>query len=73
MPVSDGIETTGLLQADSSIENVLSCIMVTAYGKENAMEAVTGVEPDFFLTKPVTPKALLHISGIGNSKAHRQP
>jgi signal transduction histidine kinase/DNA-binding response OmpR family regulator len=59
MPDIDGIEATRLIQADASITTAPTCIMVTAFGREEAAKAATGVEISAFLTKPVTPSLLM--------------
>ena len=59
MPRLDGIETTRHINADSSLSELPTVIMVTAYGREEAHEAATGVDIKCFLSKPVTPSSLL--------------
>jgi PAS domain S-box-containing protein len=59
MPAMDGIETTQRIQSDTSLHAIPTVIMVTAYGREEATAAATEVDFSGFLTKPVTPSALL--------------
>jgi len=54
MPGMDGIETTLLLQKDTTIANQPKVIMATAYGKEEAVHAAEGVDLVHVLSKPVT-------------------
>ncbi len=58
MPVMDGVETIGKLQG---LSNVPSVIMVTAYGREEALGSAQqrGVALHTVLTKPVTSSTLL--------------
>ncbi|GAA5315250.1 MAG: hypothetical protein AseanaTS_04540 [Candidatus Pelagadaptatus aseana] len=59
MPELDGIETTRLIQNDDKLSTPPTIIMVTAYGRESAVEAASQVDIKGFLTKPVTPSTLL--------------
>ena len=59
MPEMDGIETTKLIQTNSNLKQIPTVIMVTAYGREEATNAAVDVDLSCFLTKPVTPSALL--------------
>ena len=65
MPGMDGIEVVGRLH-DGHCENVPAVIMVTAFGREEALEAAEerGVELGTVLTKPVTPSTLLESINI---------
>ena len=58
MPGLDGIETTRRIQTEIDSDHIPTCIMVTAFGREEAMKAASNVELDVFLTKPVTPSSL---------------
>ncbi len=60
MPGMDGIEVVARLH-DGHCENVPAVIMVTAFGREEALDAAQerGVELGTVLTKPVTPSTLL--------------
>jgi len=64
MPVMDGVETVQRLQANHLIKTP-AVIMVTAYGREEAMSNADerGVELRSVLTKPVTAAALLEAIG----------
>ncbi|MGK0299139.1 MAG: PAS domain S-box-containing protein, partial [Gammaproteobacteria bacterium] len=59
MPNMDGVETTRALQSNSNIDEIPTVIMVTAYGREEAVHNAKGVDIKDFLTKPVTPSTLL--------------
>ena len=60
MPVMNGVETVRRMQADG-VGNAPAVIMVTAYGREEAMQSAqtTSVSLKAVLTKPVTPSTLL--------------
>jgi PAS domain S-box-containing protein len=60
MPGMDGVEATRRLMAQPS-HHTPTVIMVTAYGREDAMEAAVlrGVTPVTVLTKPLTASTLL--------------
>ena len=60
MPVMDGVETVRRLQ-ESGLDKVPAVIMVTAYGRDEAMHSAeqTGASIQSVLTKPVTPSTLL--------------
>lgn len=60
MPEMDGIKTTRAIQADKSILKSPNIIMVTAYGREEAIEGASHVSIQGFITKPVTPSSLLN-------------
>ncbi|WP_440905454.1 response regulator [Catenovulum sp. SX2] len=57
MPGMDGVSTAKAIQAQLSY--VPSIIMVTAYGKEDAINAAADVDIKGFLTKPITPSSML--------------
>ncbi|MFJ3050050.1 response regulator [Pseudomonas nitroreducens] len=65
MPGMDGIEVVGRLH-DGHCDNVPAVIMVTAFGREEALDAAAerGVELGTVLTKPVTPSTLLESINI---------
>ncbi len=64
MPVMDGVETVKRLQSEPH-PRVPAVIMVTAYGREEALGSATqqGVSLKSVLTKPVTPSTLLEAVG----------
>lgn len=64
MPVMDGIETIHQLRSQD-LQHVPTVIMVTAYGREEAMGAAEqrGVRLQYVLTKPVTASTLLEALG----------
>jgi CheY-like chemotaxis protein len=64
MPVIDGIETVRRLQ-QAGLERIPAVIMVTAYGREEAMGSAEErkVAVKSVLTKPVTPSTLLEAIG----------
>ncbi|EWH10413.1 multi-sensor hybrid histidine kinase [Catenovulum agarivorans DS-2] len=57
MPGMDGVATAQQIQAKLSY--VPSIIMVTAYGKEDAIDAASELDIKGFLTKPITPSSML--------------
>lgn len=59
MPTMDGIETTRGFQQKQVLKNQPTVIMVTAYGREDAVSASGLIDFGGFLTKPVTPSGLL--------------
>ena len=59
MPTMDGVETTRVMQSNSNIDEIPTVIMVTAYGREEAVQEAKEVDIKDFLTKPVTPSTLL--------------
>ncbi|QEY71350.1 response regulator [Pseudomonas denitrificans (nom. rej.)] len=69
MPGMDGIEVVARLH-DGHCENVPAVIMVTAFGREEALDAAQerGVELGTVLTKPVTPSTLLESINIALGK-----
>lgn len=64
MPVMNGVETVHRLQ-DGHVTNAPAVIMVTAYGREEALGSAIqrGVVLKSVLTKPVTPSTLLEAIG----------
>lgn len=64
MPAMDGVETIQRLQGEM-LGQVPAVIMVTAYGREEALGAAAqrGVQLNFVLTKPVTASTLLEAVG----------
>jgi signal transduction histidine kinase/DNA-binding response OmpR family regulator/HPt (histidine-containing phosphotransfer) domain-containing protein len=64
MPVMDGVETVRQMQA-VQLSRVPTVIMVTAYGREEAMGSAEqrGVQLNAVLTKPVTASTLLETIG----------
>jgi len=59
MPGVDGVQTTQAIQSSPNLTHPPTVVMVTAYGREEAIEAAQGVTINSFLTKPVTPSTLL--------------
>ena len=64
MPVMDGVETVQHLR-DEHLKKIPSIIMVTAYGREEALGSAEqrGVQLGTVLTKPVNPSTLLEAIG----------
>ena len=64
MPVMDGVETVRQLQ-EEHLSRIPTVIMVTAYGREEAMGSAQerGVKLNTVLTKPVTSSTLLEAIG----------
>jgi CheY-like chemotaxis protein len=64
MPVMDGVEATRQIAAQN-LNKAPTVIMVTAFGREEAMVSATerGVQIHNVLTKPVTPSTLLEAIG----------
>ena len=58
MPQMDGFETTRAIQANESLDEIPTVIMVTAYDREEADSLTKGLDIKGFLTKPVTPSVL---------------
>jgi len=69
MPVMDGVETMRRLQ-DAGLARIPSVIMVTAYGREEALGSAQqrGVALQSVLTKPVTASTLLEAIGEALNK-----
>lgn len=59
MPNMSGIEASKAIQSDHTLSEVPAIIMVTAYGREDVTEAVTDININGFLTKPITASSLL--------------
>ena len=68
MPTLNGIEMTYQLQAETALSIQPKVILVTAYGRETAMEAATKVEFSSFLNKPITHAAMLNAVLIAQGK-----
>jgi PAS domain S-box-containing protein len=70
MPGMDGVETMHMLQ-NESLNRMPTVIMVTAYGREEAVGAAQsrGVKPTTVLTKPVTSSTLLEAVAEALGKA----
>jgi len=68
MPGMDGVETVHAIHGDTAINNVPTVIMVTGYGREDAISAATGVDIKGFLTKPVTASSLLYAISMAMGK-----
>ncbi len=60
MPNLDGIETTQLIHASKELKQTPKVIMVSAYGREEAMEQAQDVGIEAYLVKPVNPSGLLN-------------
>ncbi len=58
MPGLYGVATLSALGGDSSVRHPPSVIMVTAHGREEALEASAGLPVAGVLTKPTTPSSL---------------
>ena len=69
MPGMDGIEVVARLH-DGHCQNVPAVIMVTAFGRDEALNAAQerGVELGTVLTKPVTPSTLLESINVALGK-----
>jgi PAS domain S-box-containing protein len=59
MPGMDGIQVIESIQKNMKLAQVPTVFMVTAYGKEAAMDAAGDVDISAVLSKPVTPSTLL--------------
>nr|CRH04314.1 putative Histidine kinase with HAMP domain, PAS 3 domain, PAS 4 domain, HisKA domain, HATPase domain, two Response regulator receiver domains and Hpt domain [Candidatus Magnetococcus massalia] len=59
MPSMDGVETARRIVQDEKLGEPPVMIMVTAYGREEALAAAEGVAIQGFLTKPVTASSML--------------
>jgi CheY-like chemotaxis protein len=60
MPNLDGIETTHLIQESKELKQIPKVIMVSAYGREEAMDQAQDVGIEAYLVKPVNPSGLLN-------------
>ncbi|ABK45895.1 multi-sensor hybrid histidine kinase [Magnetococcus marinus MC-1] len=79
MPDMDGLQTARAMQHNDDLQELPMVIMVTAYGREEAVQAATGVELKGFLTKPVSPSTLLDAvmgalgrEGVSGRRAHER-
>lgn len=59
MPGMDGVEAVRRLQSERKFSEQPPVIMVTAYGREEVVEAAHGIKTSGVLAKPVTPSTLL--------------
>jgi signal transduction histidine kinase/CheY-like chemotaxis protein len=59
MPNMNGIEVSRALQNDTTLAQCPDIIIITAYGREDAIESTKDVSIQGFLTKPVTASSLL--------------
>ncbi|WP_006788446.1 response regulator [Thiorhodospira sibirica] len=59
MPGMDGLDTARAIARDHLITQAPTVIMVTAYGRDEALRAADDLDLAGFLTKPVTPSTLL--------------
>ncbi len=59
MPGMDGIETSKRIKQHSTLTNIPTIIMVTAYGREEVMHQANNAGLEGFLIKPMTPSTLL--------------
>lgn len=59
MPGMDGIATARAIETDARLSDLPLVIMVTAFGRSEAMDASQGVSISSYLDKPVTPSSLL--------------
>ncbi|MEH6635957.1 MAG: response regulator [Halioglobus sp.] len=55
----DGVEAARQIKSHTALSHIPKVIMVTAYGREDAIDAAKQVEIDGLLTKPVTSSSLL--------------
>ncbi|MBF0275307.1 MAG: response regulator, partial [Nitrospinae bacterium] len=60
MPEMDGIETARQLKNDSRFPEAPSILMITAYGREEVMQAADDIRLDGLLSKPVGHSLLLN-------------
>jgi len=75
MPGLDGIETTRQIEARSAGERTPTIIMVTAFGREQAMAHAGDAPIDEFLVKPLTPSTLFEaiMRVFKKEHPHRRP
>jgi len=59
MPGLDGVETTRAIHKNTSLSELPTVIMVTAYSQDEAKSSSKGVDIKGFLTKPITQSTLL--------------
>lgn len=60
MPGLDGVAASRSILNDSQLASVPTVVLVTAYGREDAIHEAEGVDIRAVLTKPVTPSTLLN-------------
>ena len=60
MPGINGMETARLIRADELLDPAPKIILVTAYGREDVLEELHGVNLDGFLLKPVNASTLFN-------------
>jgi len=65
MPGMDGVEAIRRIRADDKLSQTPAFVMVTAYSKDELLQAADGVRIDDLLVKPVSPSTLL--DGILNA------
>ena len=71
MPGMDGVQTVQALQNNPQLDGVPPVIMVTAYGKEELVDAAQGTDYREVLSKPYNPSVLLDtIMGALGHKRH---
>ena len=58
MPGMDGVETVRRIRSDKRFSKTLTCMMVTAYNRDELLQQVTDVPIDGILLKPVNPSTL---------------
>ena len=61
MPEQDGVTTIRMMGSDLRLTSPPTVIMMTAYGREEVREAAAGLNVSSFLSKPITPSALLDV------------
>ena len=59
MPNMNGIETSRLIKANSSLSAIPSIVLLTGYGREEVMHQGEDLRLEGFLSKPVSPSLLL--------------
>ncbi len=71
MPRMDGLEVARQIRARRSLASIPTIIMVTAYGREDAMRRAGVLRLDGFLTKPVTRRVLLEqlLTALGHASS----
>ncbi|MCF8002877.1 MAG: PAS domain S-box protein [Chromatiaceae bacterium] len=71
MPGLDGVATARAIEQCSDISPLPTLLMVTAYGREEAIAAAKGLDIRGFLNKPATPSDLLDaiLRALGRSAA----
>ena len=61
MPTMDGVACAQAIQTSLELKQVPRIVMVTAYGREGAMQASQDVDLCGVLVKPITPSSLLNV------------